>query len=417
MITNTSTYKPSDSFFVESIKSHNSYVNKMFSNLKSVGTEFMYLVSLLRASKSIVGDASSVLYVYTLENSPTFYVFDSLDFKIVYAEDYSYQYFFNKKTGMVFRCGKTIAEDPTMCNLGPEILDLEISINGCPRINGKNCKFCYKNNTNAAPYNMTLETFESLMSKFPKNLSQIAFGITGTQTNPDFIKILESCKTKYGIIPNYTMSGVDLTDEILEATIKYCGAVAISCYEGAKEVCYKTIERIHRASEGFHTNMHIVLAKSTFNHVLDVLNDVKDGKVIGLRHIVFLRIKPVGRAATFDTKITSEMLDTIISFCEENNIGFGFDSCSATDVIKYYKSKNRDDMVKYCEPCESSKFSSYINVHGMYWHCSFCENLNGYSGINVLECDNFNTAWLGDSMEQFRNPTTRASESCQAFNL
>ena len=68
----------------------------------------------------------------------------------------------------------------------------------------------------------------------PKCLYSIAFGITGVQTNPDFPKMLEYCYEN-DVIPNYTLSGADLNDEILEVTSKYCGAVAVSCYEGHHE--------------------------------------------------------------------------------------------------------------------------------------------------------------------------------------
>lgn len=364
-------------------------------------------------------------YIFRAHDKPqVFYVIDSSVGKIAindrrYESDDNYFYAFNKETGYTVRFGKTPDDDPKMCVLGPEILDLEISVNGCPRINGKNCRFCYKNNTDKEPVNMDLNTFRQIIKKFPVNLSQIAFGITGVQTNPWFPSILRACKEEFGIIPNYTLSGADLNDFIIKQTVKYCGAVAVSCYEGAKDLCYDTIAKFHTADPNFHVNMHIVLGDSTYNHVMDVLNDIKDGKVPGLRHVVFLRIKPVGRAANMKTEsyITLDMLDTIIKFCEDNNISFGFDSCSATRVIKYYQLHDRDDMVKYCEPCESSMFSSYINVNGIYHHCSFCETLPDYPGVNVLECDNFNDIWLGKDIEEYRNPKCRMSESCAYFCL
>lgn len=359
---------------------------------------------------------------YAYGKPQIFYVIDSDIGKFVFNDLHTdcvepYFYMFNKTNGYTVRFGKLATDDPKMCLLGPEILDLEISVNGCPKINGKNCKFCYKNNTDAEPENMDIETFRNIIKKFPKNLSQIAFGITGTQTNPWFPAILKACKEEFGIIPNYTLSGVDLTNEMLKYTVKYCGAVAVSCYEGAKEICYDTIKRFNDYDPKFHTNMHIVLSKGTYNHVMDVLNDIKAGKVSGLKSVVFLRIKPVGRAAKMNVAIPSKMLGEIITFCETNNISFGFDSCSATNVIKWYESQNRGDMVKYCEPCESSMFSSYINVNGMYHHCSFCESLPGYTGVNVNECNHFTDIWLGNEIENYRNPVERCSDSCAYFNL
>lgn len=363
------------------------------------------------------------LYVYNLSNNTTWYVLDTEEFKFVTSKNY--HMYFNKLTGETFRFGATPDEDPSMCDLGPEILDLEISVNGCPTVNGHNCRFCYKNNTNAEPVNMTLETFEQIVSKFPKNLCQIAFGITGALTNPDFPKILDVCRRKYGIIPNYTLSGADIKFDgnkneypLLSSTCRNCGAIAVSCYEGAKDLCYKIIFGFWSTSiMKLHINMHIVLSRGTMNHVMDVLNDIANHKVTGLRSIVFLRIKPVGRAKFLDTDLTTEEFEKVISFCKEHDISYGFDSCSAHNVIETFKKMGDAGYIQYCEPCESSKFSSYINVNGEYWHCSFCERNEQYKPIKVLECQTINDFWLSKEIEDFRNPKNRASVSCQAFAL
>jgi len=58
--------------------------------------------------------------------------------RICDASDGSFHYRFDIKNGNFMRWGKTPAEDPVWCPAGPEILDLEISVNGCPN----NCRFC-----------------------------------------------------------------------------------------------------------------------------------------------------------------------------------------------------------------------------------------------------------------------------------
>lgn len=374
------------------------------------------------------------LYEYIFSDGSHWYVLDNEYFKITHNSEYN-QYF-NKKTGHTFRFGKTIDDDPEWCPLGPEILDLEISVNGCPAINGHNCKFCYKNNTNAPARNMSLETFRKIVSKFPKNLGQIAFGITGAKTNPDFCEIIKSCRNEFGIVPNYTLSGADIQDlndpqslEIYKTTMLYCGAVAVSCYKGAKELCYNTIkmfsdidndffrERWKTIKKPLSVNMHIVLSKDNLDHIMDVLNDIKDGKVKYLSHIVFLRIKPVGRASFLNTDLTYDEFDKVITFCEDNGIGYGFDSCSAKNVIDVFKRKGKLNSIHYCEPCESSKFSSYINVDGQYWHCSFCENNKKYKSVNVLDYDSFFDVWNSQEVNEFRYPKEIASNSCQAYDL
>jgi hypothetical protein len=61
---------------------------------------------------------------------------DSDDAKIVIGDDYNYLYM--KKSGFFQRWGKSVNDDPMFAPLGPEILDLEISVNGC----SKGCPFC-----------------------------------------------------------------------------------------------------------------------------------------------------------------------------------------------------------------------------------------------------------------------------------
>ena len=55
----------------------------------------------------------------------------------------------------------------------------------------------------------------------------------GGRGDPDqheyFLEILQICQ-KEGIVPNFTTSGLGMTDEIAKICEKYCGAVAVSWY-------------------------------------------------------------------------------------------------------------------------------------------------------------------------------------------
>ena len=60
-----------------------------------------------------------------------------------------YNYIYDKRTGFFMRWGKTLEDDPQFSPYGPELVDMELSINGCPN----NCPFCYKNNNSSKPTN------------------------------------------------------------------------------------------------------------------------------------------------------------------------------------------------------------------------------------------------------------------------
>lgn len=377
------------------------------------------------------------LYKYNVDDE-TFYVYESDTTKIT-SNCKNYNCAFNKKTGFTIKFGSTIDEDPYMCKLGPEILDLEISVNGCPKVGGHNCRFCYKNNSDASATNMSFETFKKIIDSYPKCLNQIAFGITGVQTNPYFPKMLRYCR-EIGIIPNYTMSGADLNDDIIEVTKECCGAVAISCYEGNKELCYDTIAKLTEKAPNVHINMHIVLSKGTLNHVMDILNDIKRTKKIlninkkdktirsfwiceneklkNLRNIVFLRIKPVGRASNLDTTIPLTIFEQVMEYCNDNHISYGFDSCTAPDVEKILRKSGQEELCKCCESCESARFSNYVNVNGEYWFCSFSERDSRISPIKVTDYDLVTDWWNSKELNDFRKRMNLGNEmSCPMFNL
>lgn len=65
---------------------------------------------------------------YVVWETPRFKYFRSSD----------YQFNFSKLDGEFWRWGKTLRDDPDFSPFGPEIADIEISIDGCPN----NCPWC-----------------------------------------------------------------------------------------------------------------------------------------------------------------------------------------------------------------------------------------------------------------------------------
>lgn len=360
-------------------------------------------------------------YEYDVEGKK-WRVWDGDTFKMTMCEDHSYNCFFNKLTGYNVRFGVEVEDDPEYCALGSEILDLEVSVGGCPPVHGSsNCKYCYKNNTNRAPFNMSFDTFRSIVDSFPKNLSQIAFGITGLKTNPDLEKMFVYCRST-GIIPNVTTVGVDMDEHMKDVLAHYCGAVAVSCYTNAKELCYKTIKELHdyareKYKRDMHINMHIVLSKDNMPHVEDVLKDIAEKRVDGLKSVVLLRIKPCGRAKNMDCVVTRDMYEKLVTYCMDNNISFGFDSCSATPVMEVLKGLGKESLCSCCESCESSKLSAYINVKGEYWSCSFAERTDFIKPIDVLKYSNATDWWNSDEVKKVRFCKNPACKSCPIFDL
>lgn len=342
---------------------------------------------------------------------------DGKRMKVVLGDDYNY--IFDKTTGDFKRWGTTFDDDPEYSPLGPEILDIEISVNGCPN----RCSWCYKSNTNEPATNMSFDTFKKIIDGFSKTLTQIAFGITGIQTNPDFIKMMEYTR-EIGIVPNFTLSGIDLTDEIAEKVSKLVGALAVSAYKTDKNICYNTVKKFTDLGIN-QTNIHLLVSQETLDFVYEVLNDrMTDPRLAKMNAIVFLGVKPKGRAKDGFHSLSTEKYRELIDFCFKNKLAIGFDSCSAPKFEAAIKNmsiaeEEKKRLIACSESCESSLFSSYINVNSEYWHCSFSEKEDGQECVSVLDKAKFLDVWYSKAVMEFSNKSIQSMKDgcryCHVF--
>lgn len=343
----------------------------------------------------------------------TFIVRDTRGAKFVRSHGYNFN--FNRQTGMFVRWGTNLEDDPAFSPIGPEILDLEISVNGCP--NG--CRFCYKGNTAAPATNMTFQQFKQIVDKMPKTLTQIAFGITGVKTNPDFVKMMQYCRA-LGIVPNFTLSGIDLDDEMAERCAKLVGALAVSAYQQDKNVCYNTVQKFTGLGID-QTNIHLMVSDQTIDFVYEVLHDrMNDPRLAKMNAIVFLGVKPKGRAVKGYQPLPTAEYGKLVQYCMQHEIPFGFDSCSAPKFEAAVKEmelpdERRKQLLCCSESCESSIFSAYINVAGEYWHCSFAEREDGQECVSVLTAEDFlRDVWYHPAVVRFREKSLASSqENCR----
>lgn len=308
--------------------------------------------------------------------------------KIYCSKDYNYS--FDKRTGFFVRFGKDKHDDPIYAPF-PELLDIEIST-----ICNNGCKACYKGNTPNGK-NMTFDDFVELFDKFPETLTQIAFGIGDINSNLDLFKILHYTRNG-GVIPNITINGNGLTDDIIEK-LKICGAIAVSLYD--KETCYNAVYRLSQVRE--QVNIHVILSNDNVEKIYELLVDIKNDKRLEkLNAIVFLKLKPKGLrndlGSLYETDFTN-----ILNCCLDNNISFGADSCSAPDLMRLFDKENKERYKDVIESCESTLFSGYINVNGEFFPCSFVEGeMDWKNGIKISQYSNFKEVWFHEKLEKFR---------------
>lgn len=333
-------------------------------------------------------------------------IFDEKNFKVCVSDNYNY--LFNKNTGLFIRYGKDKNDDPQYAP-APEILDIEVTTicNGIGT-NNKVCKFCYKSNGPKGE-NMSFDTFKAILDKFPINLTQIAFGADSRATsNKDLFKMMDYAREK-GIIPNITVA--EISDEIADKLVKVVGAVAVSRYED-KNICYDSVKKL--TDRGLsQTNIHIMVSKETKSQVMETLNDsMNDPRLNGLNAIVLLSLKKKGRGESYN-QLTENEFKEIVDFALDNKIRIGFDSCSAFKFLTSVSShENFDNFLTACDPCESTLFSSYVDVSGKFYPCSFSEGIEGWEdGIDVKSCEDFvKDIWFNKRTVSFRN--NLISSSC-----
>lgn len=300
-----------------------------------------------------------------------------------------YSTFFNKTTGLFVRCEDQGYKEPFWAMAGPELIDISIT-NWCD----KNCSICYRN-SNQNESHMKLENYEKIISEAANlGVLQVALGGGNPNQHPQFIQILKLTNDKYGIIPSYTTNGRGLTEEIIAATKKYCGAVAISAYTPFEEM-KDAIQKL--TQHQIRTNIHFVLTSESIELAINWLKN----KPIFLNEInalIFLNYKPVGKNRDYSLLLNkSNKLDELFSLINDQYpFKIGFDSCSVSGLIKCLNLN-----FNFIEACESARFSAFISEDLNMYPCSFSiDLLKGES----LEKQSMKDIWLNsDSFVHFRN--------------
>lgn len=324
--------------------------------------------------------------------------------KTLRSKDANYN--FNKETGEMVTWGSSLLYDADRFP-SPTILDMEVTTI-CKGVNGVLCPFCYKANSPNGKF-MSMETFKKIMSVIPKSVTQIAFGADSTlESNPYLFDMMEYARKNKGIIPNVTAA--QISPETANKLAKLCGAVAISRYHD-KDACYDSIKLLtDRGME--QVNMHFMLSDETYDRCVETINDiVSDQRLSKLNALVILSLKKKGRGSHGFNCVSQERFNNIVKLAMDSKINIGFDSCSSFKALTSLGEKYKDMII----PCESTLESSYINVDGKFFPCSFMEG--EVEGIDVLACksekDFIDNVWNNQNTENFRNSLLATDSKCQ----
>lgn len=317
---------------------------------------------------------------------------------IVRKHSDNYNFVGNFETGITFRWGKTMKENPKSAPW-PELADISIS-NHC----SKQCSFCYRNSRPDGSF-MSIKDYEFILDNLSDKkwgkVFQVALGGGEPTEHPDFIKILEITRKK-GIIPNYTTNGEVVSNKIIEASKKFCGAVAISI----NDLLVVKRELIKRyVDKEVKVNIHFILSSESLNGGVKILTGKFDNDLRGVNSVIFLTYKPLGRATSKGILKKNEVFNSFLKLIDKpkTKLNFGFDACFVPILMKYTSVNSA-----FIDSCECGFFSVYIDEKLNVKPCSFTNN-DDFT-INLKDKP-FKDIWQ-NSYKEYRRKNTKGSE-CQ----
>ena len=257
----------------------------------------------------------------------------------------------------------------------PEFFDIKIT-NKC---SGK-CEYCYMNSSHCDDHypdivNKTSQFFNSIpIDKLP---FQVAIGGGEPTGHPEFIELLNTLKTKFDICPNYTTNGMFVENsaddivELMEATKKYCGGVALSCHPHLDE--YWSAAACYFKKYDIRLNFHLIISDK---ESIDYFSDIYEIWNKQIDYFVLLPYGVQGRAS--EKSIDWEYLLTKLPE-DQSKIAFG------ANFYPYLLSGNHNIKVSLYEPEIFSKFLDLkdMKVYPSSFHMniSYEEFINQYNDI------------------------------------
>lgn len=289
-----------------------------------------------------------------------------MDGDFIIREHAHYKIMFSKKTGFFVRMEEEGCPEPFWAEDGPELLDISIT-NYCEH----GCDFCYRK-SNKSGRHIHIDEFTRVLDQ-AKHLGvlQIALGGGNPNQHPQFIDILKMIR-EAGIVPSYTSNGEGLSDEILKATKKYCGAMAISLYPPYERYNELTTY-IH--SFGIKLNLHVILKTDTIETLIDWLK-APPSWFANINALIVLNYKPVASSPSLMVTDRKQLQEFYNAVSECKHVKVGFDSCCVPGIVNWM------NIEPYLlESCEAARFSAFISEDLKMYPCSFMAKTDMYGDL------------------------------------
>lgn len=305
------------------------------------------------------------------------------------------------RTGVIDKDGKDTGVDPFMASF-PELIDVGImSKCVCSHL----CKVgCYQKAAEKQGENMSLKNFEKICKEASGKTYQFALGGAGdVDTHEHFEEILKMCRD-YNIVPNFTTSGLMMTEGKAKICKKYVGACAVS--EHFAEYTDKAINMLIAA--GVMTNLHYVVSNKTIDDAIYKLKNHAFRK--DLNAIVFLLCKNVGYATADDIlDINDPRVQEFYKLLDDPDLPYtvGLDSCQIPAVVNFAPNINPNCY----DTCEGGRWSAYITPDMKLLPCSF-DNQELRWAYDISD-DTIQNGWDSEIFEDFRSHFKNSCSACK----
>ncbi|MBN2229972.1 MAG: radical SAM/SPASM domain-containing protein, partial [Candidatus Thorarchaeota archaeon] len=266
------------------------------------------------------------------------------------------------------------------------------------------CSFCYRDSKPDGAL-MSVEDFELVLKQLPATF-QLALGGGEPTEHPQFVDFLRVSR-KYGKVPNYTTRGNHLTPEIINATKKYCGAVAVSWSEDALDISEMF------TSADIKTNLHFILSTESIQEAIELLRRDNIFGEGGINAVVFLLHKAVGRGKREDTP-TFDQTRPLIREAFTTQATVAFDVCSIPHIHAAENNGEIEVDWTLLDFCDGARFTVYIDEELNVAPCSFIRDSRYTESLTEKTLDEI---WFGEKFEAFRVSLRDDRQRCPAIQF
>jgi len=247
----------------------------------------------------------------------------------------------------------------------PELIDIGIT-SQCPM----GCTYCY---TDSQPKggHAPKELVPTILRTLEEPPYQIAIGGGEPTLHPDFVWILEQAR-ELGTVPNYTTAGLNLTDEVIEASNALCGGVALTYHAWKGFEWFAERYRTLRKRLTCQLNVHLIADTDVADNLRALVNLQEAAGLTGPPiNLVLLAYYPdVGRAS-----LDRMMSRTTYSRDLPDALGYakamGMQIAFSEGLLPYFISRPELGVNTTFATRSEGLYSCYIDPAGYMWPSSF----------------------------------------------